>query len=171
MGSYWDVQAYEAQMKAAQAQTAGLTPEAPISFAGMTQLSSGVPSVGFDQGAYASQQKSATNAKVDKKPSKPKPPKPPKPPKTPKVKLYSKVFPDTKTYAPDGTKTRVARDPSMLNKTGLKKYTANKLGIKSTYTDPKNTATVVANSNTGRLKVASGVRFMGKSSLVIKKAN
>jgi hypothetical protein len=166
MGSYWDVQAYEAQMKAAQAQTAGLTPEAPISFAGMTQLSSGVPSVGFNQTAYAAQQKSATGAKGDKNP-----PKPPKPPKTPKVKLYGKVFSKEKTYAEDGTKTRTARDPTTLNKQGLKKYTANKLGIKSTYTEPKNTATVVANSNTGRLKVASGVRFMGKSSLVIKKAN
>ena len=171
MGSYWDVQAYEAQMKAAKAQTAGLTPEAPISFAGMTQLGSGAPSVGYDQAAYEAQKKSTADF-GSKNPQKPKTPKTPRAPKAPKApKLYSKVFPDTKTYAPDGTTTRVARDPSMLSKAGLKKYTANKLGIKSTYTDPKNTTTVVANSNTGRLKVASGVRFMGKSSLVIKKAN
>ena len=163
MGSYWDVKSYEEKQKAAQAQTAALTPEAPISFAGMTQLGSGAPSVGFNQAAYAAQQKSATSAKVDNKP--------PKPPKTPKVKLYSKVFPKTKTYADDGTITKIARDPTMLNKEGLKKYTANRLGIKSTYTEPKNTETTVANSNTGRLKVARGVRFAGKSSLVIKKAN
>ena len=93
----------------------------------------------------------------------------PKAPKAPK--LYSKVFPDTKTYAPDGTTTRVARDPSMLSKTGLKKYTANKLGIKSTYTDPKNTTTVVANSNTSRLQRTLRSAFSGKSSLIIKKNN
>lgn len=163
MGSYWDVQAYEAQMKAAQNQTAGLTPEAPISFAGMTQLGSAAPSVGFNQAAYAAQQKSATGAKVDKKP--------PKPPKTPKVKLYSDVFPKEKTYNADGVLTRIPRDPNTLNKKGLKKYTSAKLGIKTTYTEPKNTETVVANSNTGRLRSPKRVGIRGKSSLVIKKAN
>ena len=168
MGSYWDGLAYEAQMKAAQNQTAGLTPEAPISFAGMTQLGSGPPSVGFNQAAYEAQKKSTADF-VAQNPQTPKPPKPPKPPK---VKLYSKVFSNEKTYADDGTKTRIARDPSMLNKKGLKSYTANKLSIKSTYTEPKNTETTVANTNTGRLRVATrGPRFMGKSNLVIKKTN
>ena len=168
MGSYWDVKSYEEKQKAAQAQTAALTPEAPISFAGMTQLGSGAPSVGFNQAAYAAQQKSTADFAA-KNPPKEKPPKE-KPPKKPK--LSSKVFPKTKTYADDGTITKIARDPTMLNKEGLKKYTANRLGIKSTYTEPKNTETTVANSNTGRLRVASrGTRFMGKSNLVIKKAN
>jgi len=162
MASYWDRQAYEAKKNAAASQTAALTPEAPISFAGMAQLNSGIPNVGFNQAAYVAQQKSATSAKVDNKP--------PKPPKTPKVKLYSDVFPKTKTYAEDGTKTRVARDPSTLNKTGLKKYTAARLGIKSTYTEPKNTETIVANSNTGRLVSPRSSTISGKSSLIIKKA-
>ena len=166
MGSYWDVQAYEAQMKAAKAQTAGLTPEAPISFAGMTQLGSGAPSVGFNQAAYAAQQKSATSTKVDNKP-----PKPPKPPKTPKVTLYSDIYPKEKTYNADGVLTKIARDPNTLNKKGLKKYTSAKLGIKTTYTEPKNTETVVANSNTGRLRSPKRVGFGGKSSLIIKKNN
>ena len=165
MGSYWDVLAYEAQMKAAQTQTAKLTPEAPISFAGMTQLGSGAPSVGYDQAAYEAQKKSTAAVGAPN-------PQTPKPPKPPKVKLYSNVFSNEKTYADDGTKTKIARDPSMLNKAGLKKYTANRLGIKSTYTEPKNTETTVANTNTGRLRVATrGPRFMGKSNLVIKKTN
>lgn len=150
MASYWDRQAYEAKKKAAASQTSALTPEAPISFAGMSQMA--VPGVGFDQGAYAAQQKSAAAAPA------------PKPPKTPKTK------PPKQQYAADGTKIKDApRDPTTMNKAGLKKYTANKLGIKSTYTDPKNTETTVANSNTGRLRVPTTSGFKGKSSLVIKK--
>lgn len=163
MASYWDRQAYEAKKSAAQNQTAGLTPEAPISFIGMTQLSGGVPSVGFNQAAYASQQQSAGLTPAAKKPTTPKPPK------AAKVKLYSNVFPKEKIYAEDGTQTRVARDPTTLNKEGRAKYTAARLGIKSTYTDPKNTQTFVADTNTGRLGVPAGSGFKGKSSLVIKK--
>lgn len=176
MASYWERMAYEADMQAARNQAAGLTPEAPVYFAGWERApiassfggwwrnDAGVPNANV----YTAPQKSASAAPKAKTP---KTPKTPKPPAAPKVKLYSKVFPDKKTYAADGTKTKIARDPSMLNKEGLKKYTANRLGIKATYTEPKNTETMVANSNTGRLKVARGVRFAGKSSLVIKKAN
>jgi len=163
MASYWDRQAYEAKKSAAQNQTAGLTPEAPISFAGMGQSGGGVPTVAFNQAAYASQQQSAGLTPAAKKPTTPKPPK------AAKVKLYSNVFSKDKTYAEDGTKTRVARDPTTLNKQGLKQYTAERLGIKSTYTAPKNTETSVADTNTGRLGIPAGSGFKGKSSLVIKK--
>lgn len=165
MASYWDRQAYEAKKNAAASQTSALTPEAPISFAGMTQLGSGVPNVGFNQAAYASQQQSAGLTPAAKKTTTPKPPK------TPKVKLYSDVFPKGKIYAEDGTKTRVARDPNTLNKQGLKKYTASRLGIKSTYTAPKNTETTIANSNTSRLQGVRSSTISGKSSLIIKKVN
>lgn len=173
MASYWERMAYEADMQAARNQAAGLTPEAPVYFAGWERApiassfggwwrnDAGVPNADV----YTAPQKSASAA------PKAKPPKTPKPPKEPKVKLYSKVFSDKKTYAADGTRTRIARDPSMLNREGLKKYTSKRLGIKSTYTEPKNTETMVAKSNTGRLKVARGVRLGGKSRLVIKKAN
>jgi len=177
MASYWERMAYEADMQAARNKAAGLTPEAPVyfagwerapianSFAGWWRNDAGVPNAN----AYTAPQKSASAAPKANPPKTPKPPKAPKAPKAPK--LYSKVFSDEKTYAADGTKTKVARDPSMLNKAGLKKYTSDRLGIKSTYTEPKNTETSVAKSNTGRLKVARGAQFMGKSSLVIKKAN
>ncbi len=157
MASYWDRQAYEAKKTAVASQTSTLTPEAPISFAGMGQSGGGVPIVGFNQAAYAAQQKSASAAPAAKTP---------KTPKTPKTKAPKQQ------YAADGTKINAApRDPTTMNKVGLKKYTANKLGIKSTYTEPKNTETVVAQSNTGRLRVPTNSRLMGKSSLVIKKAN
>jgi hypothetical protein len=174
MASYWERMAYEADMQAARSQAAGLTPEAPVYFAGWERApiagsfggwwrnDAGVPNADI----YTAPQKSASAAPKAKPPKTPKPPKPPKAPK-----LYSKVFSDEKTYAADGTRTRIARDPSMLNSKGLKKYTSDRLGIKSTYTEPKNTETTVAKSNTGRLRVARGARFMGKSSLVIKKAN
>jgi hypothetical protein len=173
MASYWERMAYEADMQAARSQAAGLTPEVPVYFAGWERApiassfsgwwrnDAGVPNADV----YKAPQKSASAA------PKAKPPKTPKPPKEPKVKLYSKVFSDEKTYAADGTRTKIARDPRTLNSKGLKKYTSKTLSIKSTYTEPKNTETMVANSNTGRLKVARGVRLRGKSSLVIKKAN
>ena len=155
MASYWDRQAYEAKKNAAASQTSALTPEAPISFVGMAQLGGGVPTVGFNQAAYAAQQKSAGVPAPGKTPATPKPPK------APKVK---------QEYAADGTKIKAApRDPTTMNRIGLKKYTSAKLGIKSTYSEPKNTETSVANSNTGRLGVPAGSGFKGKSSLVIKK--
>jgi hypothetical protein len=152
MGSYWDRQAYEAKKNSATATTSSLTPEAPISFSGMSQLGGGVPSAGFNQASYAAQQKSVAAADTGKgKPKKPKSPK-----------KYSNVFPDGE---------KIPRDPNTLNKKGLKKYTSAKLGIKSTYTPPTNAEKSVANSNVGRMKTPAKTAFKGKASLIIKKVN
>lgn len=72
MASYWDRQAYEAQKNAVTRQTSALTPEAPISFAGMSQMSV-VPTLssGYDKVAYEIQKK-ATSAAAKTPAKKPK---------------------------------------------------------------------------------------------------
>lgn len=141
MGSYWDVKAYEAQMKMTQNQTAGLTPEAPISFAGMSQMSV-VPSLnsGYDQVAYEIQKKSTAVATPPAKKPKAKPKK---------ANPYAGL--------------------AYSNRKQEKNYTSKKLKIKTTYSEPKNADASVAKSNTGRIRVPKNVGLRGKSSLVIKK--
>lgn len=143
MASYWDRQAYEAQKNAVTRQTSALTPEAPISFAGMSQMSV-VPSLnsGYDQVAYEIQKKSTAAAKPPAK-------KPKAAPKPKKANPYAGL--------------------AYSNRKQEKKYTSKKLKIETTYSEPKNADASVAKSNTGRLRVPKNVGLRGKSSLVIKK--
>jgi hypothetical protein len=143
MASYWQRQAYEAKKNAAVAQTSALTPEAPISFAGMGQMSV-VPSLnsGYDKVAYEIQKKSTAAIKTPAK-------KPKAEPKPKKANPYAGL--------------------AYKNRKQEKKYTSKKLKIETTYSEPKNTETIVAKSNTGRIRVPKNVGLRGKSSLVIKK--